>query len=158
MGFDLYSDKGGSYYVNIVGWCKLLELAYESGWHPMGTSAPSYWKLLKSEPRVSTAELDIHANPVVEGCDSSEEAPSWNGSYFSNDYQGVIEADAKALGAALMRLATTLAGEDLSECDGEYYPPDLIARIANARAPGDPDPLWVAAFARFALKGSFIIG
>jgi hypothetical protein len=91
MGVDLYGHGGASF--TWAGWEDCLAVAQAFGWKPAGTAAP--------DPRKWD---DV---PVITG---------WNGTYFTNDYQEVTDADARALSLALNRaLATLSTGQTLTE-------------------------------------------
>lgn len=76
MGMDLLGLGGighGEISFNNGFWYTLLEIAEIFGWQPAGTVKPSDYD------------------------------GRWNGSYFTNDFQEVTDADARALSDALQR-------------------------------------------------------
>ena len=75
MGFELLRNPD-YVHLNFSDWPQFLKIAVEHGWVPAGTVAP---------------------NNFPEQWDPME--------YFSNDWQAVADADARALGAALDRVS-----------------------------------------------------
>jgi hypothetical protein len=76
MGMDI-SFRRGEFRCSARFWVKCLTLAEVFGWVPAGTEAPS-------------------------GCQPCS-ADEWDGNYWTNDYQGVTDDDARAFAAALKR-------------------------------------------------------
>jgi len=74
------SGRNGTFDITGFGWCRLLKLAQDYGWVPRGTQPPSLWA--DSPP---------------------EQDEKWDGTYFSNDSQGVTAEDASNLADALER-------------------------------------------------------
>lgn len=93
MGFDLMHKKSlgkdAEFSINWTGWRLALEIAEKYGWKPEGT--------VMEENFLGTGDK---ASKV------SDENKNWNGTYYSNDFQRVTEADASKLGKALKRAVT----------------------------------------------------
>ena len=62
MGMDL-TGAGGTERFSVTSWCKVLELAFEYGWRPAGTQAPTF-----QQADDGTAET----------------AEDWSGTYLTN--------------------------------------------------------------------------
>jgi hypothetical protein len=157
MGYDLISKSDGCHF-SIGAWPWVLSLAFAFGWRPEGTEAPTIGEVL--------VECDPYSD--------------WKGGYFSNDFQGVTEPDATAIGEALHRALETAR----KARDGDFEArADLGQRLAKAegllKSPqAEVDPLFedgkdepaepalfdpgvetkIRAFADMALRGSFLIG
>jgi hypothetical protein len=148
MGYDLYSNKGKIDYhrFNIWAWSRVLNFAEHYGWDPAGTSIQQ----------------------TFEESDSDRPIP-WEGSYFSNDGQTVIEGDAYGLSKAV-RIGVKdwylLINNDLEEGGQQIMPlarddlEDLIKDTAFEDLQFDSDPDWpkyLEQFAVFCDQGSFRI-
>jgi hypothetical protein len=94
MGVDLYGKQGHMYF-NWTGWRKILALANQYGWQPMGTQAPG-------------PLLSVEGEELEPGWNDDD----WKGDYFSNDRQRVTAEDAVNIAAALER-----APEDIFDHD-----------------------------------------
>jgi hypothetical protein len=159
MGVSIVRSDKDALDFNHATWGALLELAYEHGWRPAGTNAPSM--------------VNEDGTPWEHGyCDPDK----WDGSYTSNDFQTVGDDDAKAFGEALMRAIAEdrkkphLVPADVPE-DYDGPPPgsisigpndsfdDFCAKIAEAKERAKDYPLGplVKEVAEFALRGGFII-
>ena len=120
MGYDLHG-RGGYFGVDILDWRPCVETAQTWGWKPSGTLLP-------------------YGPPEAQGDPGSDW--TWDGNYFSNDFQEVTDRDARALGEALLRGVTPLEARE---------------REMPSRWPDD----WLHSVRRFAdraLKGGFHIG
>lgn len=127
MKYRLTRDDGAEIDIPGVVWESALERAYRNGWRPSGTEAP--WSV---EARSGKAAQAADARPATTG-------GRWQAAdYFSARSQYVRSADARELGAAVMR--------------GRVSPPDPSDPLAVRR---DASELKVAAFAR---RGGFVIG
>jgi hypothetical protein len=113
MGVDLFDHGGASF--NWHGWRHCLEIAEKFGWVPAGTEAPSW----NEGGEILPADRDLE----------------WSGSYCSNDYQSVTDADAKAIARALFRALgavgtdQTLRAEQLAALEEANL--DVIAKLAH---------------------------
>jgi hypothetical protein len=106
MGYDL-SGKGGDWcHFNVPTWPWVLALAFVFGWRPAGTAAPTF-------------------NEGGE-CDPD---PDWDGGYFSNDHQAVLEPDARAMGEALHGALETARRAKEGDLEARA---DLDQRLAEA--------------------------
>jgi hypothetical protein len=113
MGVDLLNVRGhGSEGFNDAGWRAVLELAIEYGWQPEGTAPPD------------------------------DNSGTWNGNYFSNDFQQVTDSDARTLAEALLRAVAALDARERER--PTKWPDDWLSRVRS--------------FAEFASKGGFLIG
>ena len=148
MGYDLYANKGKIEYhrFNIWAWGRVLDFAEHFGWKPAGTCIQQ----------------------TFEESDSDRPIP-WEGSYFSNDGQTVIEDDAHGLAKA-MRLGLkewTKLHDNLEDDNGQTLMPlddnDFEERIAGTpfeelQFGSDPGwPKYLEDFAVFCEQGSFRI-
>jgi hypothetical protein len=150
MGYTLSSKSGPWCSFNHATWPWVLAIAFAFGWRPAGTAAPTFNEGGESDPD-----------------------PHWDGGYFYNDYQEVIEPDARALGEALHRALETARKARDGDPDARA---DLDQRLAEAHRllgaeagdqfyePVEPelfDPgvaAGIREFADMALKGPFLIG
>jgi len=99
MGFTLVSlTTRDDIHLNIWAWSSVLRLARRYGWEPMGTEMP-------------TREL----------CGTCVD--DWNGTYFSNDGQTILSADAQAIAHAL---ELALAEMPKAYKQGELQPPSAM--------------------------------
>jgi hypothetical protein len=135
MKYRLTRDDGVEIDVPGVLWESVLERAYWNGWRPSGTDAP--WDADRRAGKVAT----LGDAPVLKG-------GRWpHSDYFSACSQYVRAADARELGAAVMRGGRTGrargAGDDRPEADAV---PDA-KRDAGVRRVAD-----------FARVGGFVIG
>lgn len=88
--------------LNWPAWRYCLDMAVEYGWTPAGT------------------ELREH---TVTGEQPSEAVLSaWSGTYCSNDFQRVTDADAKALAKALYAAIAAVEAGTAPETDGRHDP------------------------------------
>jgi len=78
----------GDFVWDSFSWIKLLRLAERYGWRPVGT-------------KISSSELKWMPNG------------EWDGNYTTNDGQSVMQADARALAAALEQAAQDIPSEDV---------------------------------------------
>jgi hypothetical protein len=109
MGYYLIGRQGRRLDLTVDGWRFCLDAARMHGWEPEGTRA-STW---------GTWNADGTHTPHW----TEEMAREWSeryredkcSSYFSNDFQEVTEADAKALAAALDRAVAALQGNGGAE-------------------------------------------
>ena len=126
MKYRLTRDDGVEIDVPGVLWESVLERAYRNGWKPSGTDAP--W------------DTDPRARKVATLGDApAQKGGRWpNSDYFSACSQRVRAADARELGAAVIRGARGRAADDLS--------PEA-KRDAGVRRVAD-----------FARAGGFVIG
>ena len=83
MGMSLSNGHGGSLGFNHFLWSKILTLALDHGWEPLGT-----------KPSVALA----HEYPDIAHTDET-----WDGNYTSNDLQEVTAQDALNIAKALER-------------------------------------------------------
>ena len=95
VGMDLYA-KQGDMYLNNFGWSRILMLAHQFGWQPMGTEAPD-WEVLGADP-------PIHVN-----------YPDWDGTYCGNEGQWVNDRDARNIASALERALEHIPDHDAIE-------------------------------------------
>jgi hypothetical protein len=86
MGMDLHGP-GGRFHFSIFGWAKAMQLGVLYGWEPMGTQASC-----------RSRESDSQGGEFEE---DSEDA--WGGCYDTNDFQTVVEEDARNWADALER-------------------------------------------------------
>jgi hypothetical protein len=137
MGFDLIGLNGGQWGCNFYGWGYLLKVAQAHGWEPMGTQFTGH------SPE---ADPDEEPGPVT----FLATRPTFG--YNSNDWQTVVEEDAKNLAAALDRALKS--GDPL-----RYYPdnPDEYEDPDDARGGWDMRQL-VTELADLARRGPFLIG
>jgi hypothetical protein len=127
LKYRLTRDDGAELDIPGVVWESALERAYRNGWRPGGTEAP--WSV---EARSGKLAQAADARPASRGA-------RWSAAdYFSARSQYVRSADARELGAAVIR--------------GRVSPPDPSDPLAARR---DASELRVAAFAR---RGGFVIG
>ncbi len=90
MGMYLINEKFYEYDWSMTGWFRVLELAMQHGWNPLGTRT-----------RKGTCDWDKEGNVVWSGI-----LPGWDkgrGKYVSNDAEVVTRRDAQALARALKR-------------------------------------------------------
>ena len=92
MGMDL-RGAGGTERFSVTSWCKVLQLAHEYGWQPIGTQAPSF-------------TLDNGTIETIE---------DWNGTYLSNNYQRVLDEDAASIAKALQRALNDIPDFDTDQ-------------------------------------------
>lgn len=127
MKYRLTRDDGAEIDVPGVVWESALARAYRNGWRPCGTEAP--WNVEARSGRTAPAAGATHAS----------KGGRWPAAdYFSAREQYVRAADARELGAAVMRGRVPAAS-----------PPDPLAVRRDA------SELRVATFAR---SGGFVIG
>jgi hypothetical protein len=110
MGVDLVGS-GNAASFNWHGWRRLLDVAKEFGWQPEGTQPPS---------------------DHVDG--------SWEGTYFSNDYQEITTSDAGAMGAALFRASAAKRSGAMTEKQRELLngtPLSMIDELADLASSGN---------------------
>jgi hypothetical protein len=106
MGYDLHNKHGDYFRANIARWPFLLDTARKHGWEPSGTLAPEY-----NEGGETTAF----------------DRATWDGGYFSNDFQRVSDNDARNIAAALRKALKTA---EFSPED-EWYLRHFIAYCQN---------------------------
>ena len=109
MSYDFYG-KQGEFSMNGASWAAVYQTALDAGWQPIGTAEPE-WEI---------EGIEYHI-------------PDWDGKYWSNNFQTVVDRDAKALALALKRAAFL----------------------------DNDNPKWrtyLLAFAQFAEAGEFMIG
>lgn len=99
MGIDL-RGAGGQLHFSSQGWAKILELAHSHGWEPEGTLKPGH--LAEDE--------------------------SWDGTYFTSDYQKVTAEDASHLAEALEKA--------LAEIPEQEAAPDIELALDPSEIPG----------------------
>jgi hypothetical protein len=99
---------------NWQGWRSLLRVARVFGWQPAGTTR------------------------------SDENEGDWDGSYFTNDLQGVTDEDAKAMARALFRALNAVWTDQPLSTD-------------QAKALDEADIRVVMELANYAFSGGFII-
>lgn len=94
MTVDLLGGQGHIKFSNI-GWSKILTIAQQYGWQPMGTKAPG-------------------PLPELEGESPSENNDwrDWDGNYLTNDFQSVTAEDATNIAAALERALVDIPDHD----------------------------------------------
>ena len=90
MGMQLSGRRGGFWW-NFFLWEKLLKIAVQYGWEPMGTDPPQ-WDEEETKENTET---------------------KWCGSYLSNDFQSVNDKDAENLAMALERSLPDMPDEDM---------------------------------------------
>ncbi len=97
MSVDLVGEQGHVVF-NIWNWSKILTLAQQYGWQPMGTEAPG-------------------PLPELEGESPSENNDwrDWDGNYLTNDFQSVTAEDATNIAAALERVVEDIPDHDAME-------------------------------------------
>src|SRR4051812_33082989 len=151
MGYDLMSRKSkSSFYWNGWDWPRVLQLASSHGWSPAGSMMDRFPVELR------------HGTDVTDEVVAAE-AAQWDGSYASNDFQLVTDADASCLADALERGlnadAFTASGSEQSTSDPELqYSRAKIAWAAVleklcGHPVGDVEPGLLPA--RFTLVHSF---
>jgi hypothetical protein len=148
MGFDL-RGAGGVLHLNWSGWFYCLRVARAFGWEPAGTE----------EPKLTMYDPDGRLVAVTSN------GQKWDGGYFTNDYQAVTDADAKALAAALDRAITAVeTGAELSaeqheaftdESDRSAIPTAAYAQAFSIVEMRRLHPLRV--LAEYARQGDFLI-
>ena len=111
MGMDL-TGAGGTERFNVTSWCKVLELAFEYGWRPAGTQAPTF-----QQADDGTAET----------------AKDWSGTYLTNDYQRVGDEDAANIAEALRRALSDIPDFDTDEKWVELPPSNPFGRMTGER-------------------------
>lgn len=150
MGFDL-SGAGGALYLNRSSWSHCLRMADAFGWEPEGTEAP---KLTMYDPDRGSVAL-------------TGSWVKWDGGYFTNNYQGVTDTDAKALAAALDRAITAVeTGAELSAEQREAFTdesddlpiPTWVVQAFNIVDPPLFDTRILRVLADYARQGAFLIG
>src|SRR5215210_1255397 len=92
MGIDLIRREEGSLWFQHFSWARILCLAVDYGWEPMGTIRPSY--------------LD---DPDFGYYDDEP----WDGNYSSNDQQSVRAEDANALADALEKAMDDVSDQEI---------------------------------------------
>jgi hypothetical protein len=142
---DLYG-AGGEQHFTHMGWSKLLELAVQHGWRPLGTVDPQ-----KEE-----------AAPV-EGEDDPSGDVEVPMSYFLNDGLLVRPEDARALADALERALPDVPDHDALEHKTFTHPAEPGVRLIDANTPVNPFE-WFSGkkdrlreFIAFCRKGGFEI-
>jgi hypothetical protein len=91
MGMDL-SGAGGYFRFSITSWGHVLQLAHDHGWEPAGTEPPM---ITVYEPDGTVDEEGTRLHREAE--------EDWDGGYFWNSYQSVIDEDAANIADALER-------------------------------------------------------
>jgi hypothetical protein len=91
MAMNLGGEQG-TYRLTNKLWSMILDLAREHGWEPMGTDAP-----------VLIYDDESRREPI----------PSWNGTYFSNDFQIVKATDAANIAEALEKSLKLFPDKDM---------------------------------------------
>jgi hypothetical protein len=143
MGMDL-RGAGGNFRFPVHGWSAVLHLARDfGGWEPQGTEPPEYYRqraLADGEP------LD------------------WSGTYGTNDYQQVTEADARNLADALERALRHVPRERTWE-KGVIHLPEggIVETMPDDLNPpehfsGPEGRRYLEEFIRYCRAGSFVIG
>ena len=105
MGYDLINNRG-YFQFNCRGWQKVLTIAEHFGWEPMGTVIREDNALLFFDDESSDKDIQQFIK-------------SWDGNYYTNDLQTVIEKDVLNLSRALMK-AVQLMPDEIVVTD--YYP------------------------------------
>jgi hypothetical protein len=136
MSFDIHGKDGAYFRTNNWGWGELLKLACKYGWQPVGTEAPG--EVTITDPKTGESWRERYHDPE-----------KWDGTYFTNDYQIVTDADAKALGETLER---ALAANDY---DAEH---DVLNPVRDAETGRLRGLYGVKRLATLALAGGFTIG
>jgi hypothetical protein len=105
MGMDL-SGKGGYFRFSRRTWRTILEQAHEYGWDPIGTKPPEF--IVYAQDGVTVDEVGTRAGRQYHG--------NWDGGYFTNDHQVVVDEDAANIADALERAL----GDVPDEGGGDY--------------------------------------
>ena len=141
MGMDLRGE-GGAFRFSRSGWAAVLGLAYDYGWQPRGTEAPTWYP-----------DYDPDSDPS-----------HWDGTYFANNYQHVTSEDAKAIAEALAKALPNIPeqcvmGDRMVVCsdgtpgikgDAQYTPLEYFS--------GGEGKEHVREFIAYCEKGDFCIG
>ena len=93
MGYELINESGQKLYYNFTGYPKLIELALQYGWEPLGTTMPSW-----------------HDEKIGKRDD-------WPGIYCSNDHQVVSAEDANNMADALERSIADISAKPVYSAD-----------------------------------------
>jgi hypothetical protein len=111
MGIDI--SRGPS--LNWSAWRYCLDTAVDFGWVPAGTE-------LRTIPYTGKGPTD-------------EERSTWSGTYCSNDFQCITDADAKALAKALNTAIAAVEAGTAPET-GEGHHPEVLRLLADRAGEG----------------------
>ncbi len=114
MGMDLHG-AGGYARCSGLEWSKVLLLAYEYGWEPLGTEMDGW---INSE----TGEL-------------IEPPDEWNGNYTSNEGQWVTEEDASRIADALEDALEDIPDREVDKTGVVHRPVSLFDLLRDRTDP-----------------------
>lgn len=113
MGIDI----SGGLSLSWTAWAYCLDVAQAFGWQPEGTLPPP--------------DPEDHNGPPAND-------ETWDGSYYTNDFQTISDSDAHALAAALDRAIVALTSEQMTDEQHRVLfgdprmPPNIASMMAEA--------------------------
>lgn len=147
MGYDLKNNRG-YFQFTCRGWQKVLTIAEHFGWEPMGTVIREDNALLFFDDESSDKDIQQFIK-------------SWDGNYYTNDLQTVIEKDALNLFRALMKALEAMPDERVITDHYTYWV--ILDDVSTGFAIGDFSSGLIMKntlekFTQFCMLGEFDIG